>query len=65
MCMESNKTVQICANQFEHFSVFWSEMNLQNLHLSNAVKGSLQKKKIKSVDFFHTGGGQPQIHTFL
>ena len=24
------------------------------------------KKKIKSVDFFHTaGGGQPQIHTFL
>ena len=21
------------------------------------------KKKIKSVDFFHMGGGQPQIHT--
>ena len=23
-----------------------------------------KKKKIKSVDFFHTGGGQFQIHTF-
>ena len=23
------------------------------------------KKKIKGVDFFNTGGGQPQIHTFL
>ena len=29
--------------------------------------GKPSKKKIKSVDFFHTGagGGQPQIHTFL
>ena len=23
------------------------------------------KKKIKSVDFFHTGGGPGQIHTFI
>ena len=29
------------------------------------VSEALKKKKLKSVDFFHTGGGPGQIHTFI
>ena len=41
-------------------------VNHQVLYLAY-ILGKPSKRKIKSVDFFHTGagGGQPQIHTFL
>ena len=42
----------------------WHKIGGKSLKL--AIVREAFKKKIKSLDFFHTGwGGQPQIHTFL
>ena len=67
-----NKESLLCTHQIDIVSVevldysLLKPMAMTWEFLWHLWREAFKKKKIKSVDFFHTGwGGQPQIHNFL